>query len=298
VKRALPALVLVLVLVTSACSPAVSGTAAPIPDPANLALVDGHGTSAALDAVKTVTEAVFSYDSANPAAFDQTVAANVTGAAKDQLAAWFDPIRKSSQAVHQVTQVRKAAAVEFTGDRVRELAVLAQGSGASEGLRTVSLTAVRESGRWRLSDITVDPALPAPAPQPDDGSPGGRRDAALAGARTIAGALFTADSADPEGWYARAEAVTTDQLLNGYRANKATYIDSVRRSGTKVTLGANPVAGVLAINDAGAVVLFFTTLQVTDSAGKVTGRPFTAELDVVREGSAWKATGVRPVIGS
>ncbi|WIX87260.1 hypothetical protein [Amycolatopsis sp. DG1A-15b] len=291
-RRALPA----LVLLTSACT--VTGTAVPVGG--NLALVDARRTGAALDAVKTAAEAVFSYDSASPGAFDQAVAANVTGAAKDQLTRLFDQIRKSPQPVHLVTRVRQAAALEFTGDKVRDLAVLQQDSagaerGATKGLATVAFTAVREGGRWRLSDIAVNPAQPAPAPQPDDGSTGGTRDSALAGARAAAGALFTTDSTDPEGSYARAEAVTAGALADDYRAKKASYVEAIRRSGTKVALGPDPMAGVVALTGGRAIVLFFTTLQVTDAAGKATSRPFTTELDVVREGAGWKVTGVRPV---
>ncbi|MFI5583885.1 hypothetical protein ACIA5G_02540 [Amycolatopsis sp. NPDC051758] len=290
-KRAL----LALVLVTSACSSAVSGTAAPVPGAENRAVIDAPATAAALAAVKTAAEAVFSYDSANPAAFDQTVAANVTGGAKDQLTTLFDHVRKSPQAILLTTQVRQAAAVEFTGDRVRELAVLEQHTGATVGLAAVSLTAVKADGRWRLSDIVVNPVLPAPAPRPDDGTPSGARDSALAGARTIAGAVFTTDSADPDGSYARVEAALADPLLSNYRANKASNVDAIRRSGTKATLGPNPVAGVVALTGGRAIVLFFTNLQVTDATGKATSKPFTVELDVVREGASWKATAIRPV---
>jgi len=289
VKRILPA----LVLLTSACSSAISGTATPLTG--NLAVVNGPGTAAALAGVKTAAEAVFSYDSANQAAFDQAVAANVTGVAKDQLATWFEQVRKSPQTVHLVTRVREAAALEFTGDRVRELAVLQQESGATVGLATLSLAAVKADGRWRLSDIAVNPAQPPPAPHPDDGSVAGLRDSALAGARTIAGGVFATDSADPESSYARVEAVLTDPLRSNYRANKASNVDKIRKSGTKVALGPNPMAGAVALTGGQAVVLFFTTLQVTDATGKVTDRPFTVELDVVREGASWKATAVRPV---
>ncbi|WP_410587049.1 hypothetical protein [Amycolatopsis sp. lyj-23] len=286
-RRALPA----LVLLTSACT--VTGTAVPVGG--NLALVDAGRTSAALDAVKAAAEAVLSYDSGNPGAFDQAVAANVTGAAKDQLTQLFDQVRKSPQPVHLVTRVRQAAALEFTGDRVRDLAVLQQDSSGTNGLATVAFTALRDGGRWRLSDIAVNPAQPAPAPQPDDGSTGGLRDAALAGARAAAGALFTTDSSDPAGSYARAEAVVTGPLLDDYRAKKATYVEAIRKSGTKVALGPDPMAAALSLGGGRATVLFFTTLQVTDAAGRVTGRPFTTELDVVRAGSTWKATAVRPV---
>ncbi|QKV76687.1 hypothetical protein [Amycolatopsis sp. Hca4] len=286
-RRALPA----LALLVSACT--VPGTAVPVGG--NLALVDAQRTGAALDAVKAAAEAVFSYDSGSPGAFDQAVAENVTGAAKAQLTALFEQIRTNPQPVHLVTRVREAAALEFTGDRVRELAVLQQESGTSKGLATVAFTAVRDGGRWRLSDIALNPAQPAPPPQPDDGSAGGLRDAALAGARTAAGALFTTDSADPEGSYARAQAVTAGPLADDYRAKKASYVEAIRASATKVALGPDPMAGVVALTGGRAVVLFFTTLQVTDAAGRVTSRPFTTELDVVREGAGWKATGVRPV---
>ncbi|MEU4246020.1 hypothetical protein AB0F15_01270 [Amycolatopsis sp. NPDC026612] len=286
-KRAL----LALALTTSACT--VTGTAVPLTG--NLALVDARGTGAALDGVKTAAEAVFSYDSANPAAYDQAVATHLTGPAKTQLAALFEAIRKGAQAVRLVTRVRETAAVEFTGDRVRELAVLPQDSGATKGLATVALTAVREGGRWRLSGIAVNPAQPGPAPHPDDGSTSGVRDSALAGARTVAGALFTTDSADPDGSYARAEAVVAEPLRSDYRAKKVTYVEAIRTSGSKVALGPDPMAGAVALTGGRGIVLFFTTLQVTDAAGRVTSRPFTTELDLVREGTTWKATAVRPV---
>lgn len=282
---------LALALLTSACT--VTGTALPVS--ANLALVDAGRTGAALDAVKAAAEAVFSYDSGNPAAFDQAVAEHVTGVAKTQLTALFEQVRKSSQPVRLVTRVRQAAALEFGGDRIRDLAVLQQDNGVTKGLAAVALTAVRESGRWRLSDIALNPAQPAPAPQPDDGSVGGVRDSALAGARAAAGALFTTDSGDPEGSYARAEAVAAEPLLSDYRTKKATYVEAIRKSGTKVALGPDPMAGVLALTGGRGTVLFFTTLRVTDAAGQATSRPFTTELDVVREGTGWKVTAVRPV---
>jgi Mce-associated membrane protein len=287
VRRALPA----LLLLTSACT--VTGTAVPVGG--NLALVDAGRTGAALDAVKAAAEAVFSYDSANPGAFDQAVATNVSGTAKDQLTRLFAEVRKSPPPVHLVTRVRQAAALEFTGDRVRDLAVLEQVNGTSKGLATVAFTAVPEGGRWRLSDIAVNPVQPPPAPQPDDGSPGGVRDSALAGARAAAGGLFTTDSGDPEGSYTRAEATLGEPLLSDYRAKKAGYVEAIRRSGTKVTLGPDPMAGAVALTGGRGIVLYFTNLQVTDAAGQVTSRPFTTELDVVREGAGWKVTAVRPV---
>ncbi|WIY03965.1 hypothetical protein QRX60_08970 [Amycolatopsis mongoliensis] len=291
-KRAL----LALVLVTSACSSSVPGTAKPLTG--NLAVINAPGTAAALDGVKTAAEAVFSYDSANPAAFDQAVAANVTGAAKQQLTTLFDAVRKSPQPVHLTTRVIRSAALELTGDRVRELAVLEQVNGTSKGLATAALTAQKAGGRWLLSDLAVNPAQPPPAPHPDDGSLAGLRDSALAGARAVAGALFTTDSGDPEGSYARAEAVVADPLLSDYRTKKSTYVEAIRRSGTKVALGPDPMAGVTALDGGKAAVVFFTTLKVTDPAGAVTDRPFTTEFDLIREGTTWKATAVRTVTGS
>ncbi|MEA5361841.1 hypothetical protein VA596_20055 [Amycolatopsis sp., V23-08] len=287
---------LALVLATSACSSAVSGTAKPLEG--NLAVVNGPGTAAALDAVKTAAEAVFSYDSANPAAFDQAVAANVTGTAKQQLTTLFDAVRKSPQPVHLTTRVVRNAAVELTGDRIRELAVLEQVNGTSKGLATAALTAVKTDRRWLLADVAVNPAKPPPAPHPDDGSLAGLRDAALAGARTVAGALFTTDSGDPDGSYARAEAVSAGPLLSDYRAKKAAYVDAIRKSASKVALGPDPMAGVTALSGGTASVLFFTTLKVTGADGTSTDRPFTSELDLVREGTTWKATAVRTVTAS
>ncbi|WP_033263359.1 hypothetical protein [Amycolatopsis vancoresmycina] len=59
--------------------------------------------------------------------------------------------------------MREAAALELTGDRVRDLALLDQDSGTSKGVARVAFTAIRDGGHWRLSDIAVDPAQPAPA---------------------------------------------------------------------------------------------------------------------------------------
>jgi len=289
VKRAWTAVT--LVLATSACT--VSGKAVPLTG--NLAVIDASGSNAALAAVKTAAEAVFSYDSANPAAFDQAVAANVTAAAKTQLTALFDQIRKSPQPVHLTTRVQRAAALEFTGDRVRELTVLQQVSGTTKGLATVAFTALKADRRRRISDIAVNPAQPPPAPHPDDGSSAGLRDSSLTGARAIAAALLATDSTDPEGTYARAEAVTAGPLLSDYRAKKATYVDAIRQSGTKVALGPNPMTGVTALGDGKASVLFFTALQVTGTTGPASTKPFTAEFDLVREGTTWKATAVRAV---
>ncbi|MFJ1762359.1 hypothetical protein ACIOD2_18700 [Amycolatopsis sp. NPDC088138] len=294
-RRALLALVLTT-SACSACSSAVSGTAKPLDG--NLAIVNGPGTAAALDAVKTAAEAVFSYDSANPAAFDQAVAANVAGTAKQQLATLFDAVRKSPQPVHLTTRVVRSAAIELTGDRIRELAVLEQVNGTSKGLATAAFTAVKTDRRWLLADLAVNPAKPPPAPHPDDGSIAGLRDSALAGAHTVAGALFTTDSGDPDGSYARAEAASAGPLLDDYRAKKATYVDAIRTSGSKVAPGPDPMAGVTALTGGTASVLFFTTLKVTGADGKPADRPFTAELDLVREGTTWKATAVRAVTAS
>jgi Mce-associated membrane protein len=292
VRRILPA----LALLTSACT--VSGTATPVPGAGNLAVIDASGTTAALTGVKTAAEAVFSYDSADPGAFDKATGTSLTGAAKTQLTVLFDAIRKSPVPVRLTSRVVRAAALELTGNRVRELAVVEQVNGASRGLATVAFTALKADGRWRISDIAMNPVQPPPTPHADDGSPAGLRDSALAGARAVAGALFATDSTDPEGTYARAEAVIAEPLLSDYRAKKAAYLDAIRKSGTKVVLGPSPMAGVTALSGGKASVLFATTLQVTDTAGQQTSKPFTVELDLVRQGAAWKATAVRTVTGS
>jgi hypothetical protein len=107
--------------------------------------------------------------------------------------------------------------------------VLEQVTGTTKGLATVAFTALAAGGGWRLSDIAVSPAQP-PAPHPEDGGTAGLRDSALAGARAAVTALASADSADPEGSYARAEAVAAEPLLSEYRAKKATYVDGSARA--------------------------------------------------------------------
>ena len=258
-------------------------------------MVNASGTAAALDGVKTAAEAVFSYDSANPAAFDQAVAANVTGTAKQQLTTLFDAVRKSPQPVHLTTRVVRNAAIELTGDRIRELAVLEQVNGTSKGLATAAFTAQKTGGRWLLADIAVNPALPPPAPHPDDGSLAGLRDSAVAGAQTVAGALFTTDSGDPEGSYARAEAVIADPLLERLPREEGGLPRRDPQERHEGHARAEPGGRRRRAHrrEGGRAVL--RDVAGDRGGGQVTSRPFTAEFDVVREGASWKATAVRPV---
>ncbi|MEV7039372.1 hypothetical protein [Amycolatopsis sp. NPDC051061] len=293
-KRAL----LALVLVTSACSSAVYGTAAPIPGAENLAVIDAPGTAAALAAVKTAAEAVFSYDSTDRAAFDRTAEEHLTGSAKTQYTALFEQVRNNPQPVRLTTRVLTAAALELTGNRVRALTVLEQVNGTSKGLATVAFTALAAGGRWRLSDIAVSPAQPPPAPHAEDGSAAGLRDSALAGARAAVTALASADSADPEGTYARAEAVTAEPLLSEYRTNKTAYVDGIRKSGVRAVVPPDLMTGVTTVTGAKATLLVYVNVQVTDAAGQTTTKPVTATLDLVRADGRWKASGLRSVTAS
>jgi Mce-associated membrane protein len=294
VKRAL----LALVLVTSACSSAVSGTAQPIPGAENLAVIDAPATAAALGAVKTAAEAVFSYDSTDKAAFDRTAGTYLTGAAKTQYTALFQEVRNNPQPVHLTTRVLTAAALELAGNRVRALTVLEQVNGTTKGLATVAFTALADGGRWRLSDIAVGPAQPPPAPHPEDGSAAGLRDSALAGARAAVTALASSDSADPEGSYARAEAVAAEPLLSEYRTNKTAYIDGIRKGGGRSVVPPDLMTGVTTVTADKATVLVYVNVQVTDAAGQASVKPVTATLDLVRADGRWKASGLRSVTGS
>jgi Mce-associated membrane protein len=285
--------VVALVLATSACM--ITGKAGPIPGAENLAVIDAPGTAAALAAVKTAAEAVFTYDSADPAASDKTAEANLTGSAKQQYATLFAQVKSSPQRVRLTTTVLTSAPLELTGNRLRALAALEQVNGTTKGLATVGFTALKANGGWRISDIAVSPAQAPPAPHPDDGSAAGLRDSALAGARAAVVALASADSADPEGSYARAEAACAEPLLGEYRANKATYIDAYRKGGVRAVVPPELMTGVTTLTADKATVLFYANLQVTDATGKVATKPLTATLDLVRAGGRWKATGVRTV---
>ncbi|WP_328445876.1 hypothetical protein [Amycolatopsis sp. NBC_00438] len=299
-RRALLALVLATAAcsVCSACSSAVPGTAAAIPGAENLAVIDAPGTAAALAAVKTAAEAVFTYDSADPAAFGKTADAHLTGAAKAQYATLFAQVKSSPQRVRLTTRVLVSAALELTGNRVRALTVLEQVNGTTKGLATVAFTALKANGAWRLSDIAVSPAQAPPAPHPADGSPAGLRDSALTGARTAVNALASADSADPEGTYARAEAVAAEPLLSEYRRSKAAYVDGIRKGGVRAVVPPDLMTGVTSVTGDKATVLLYANLQVTDAAGQVTTKPVTATLDIVRASGFWKATAIQAVTGS
>ncbi|MFD6071911.1 hypothetical protein [Amycolatopsis lurida] len=295
---------LAVVFVLAGCTTAVPGTAGPEPEtpPSNLALVDPARTATVLTAVKTATEAVFSYDSTAVPAYDKAIADNLTPGARDDLAKLFAEVRKSAEPIKLVTRVIVSAAVEETPDKARVLTVLDQSStragATSKGIASVLLATVREGDRWRIGKIEVNPA--APPPPAEKPGAGDRvfarvRDSARDGALRVAEALLNVDPADPEGTYARYESVSTGPLLAQFRQDKAARLNQIRSGGTKASPAPNPAAAVMEVVDDKASVLLFATTDVKDAAGQATKRYLPIVLRLQRLPEGWKAAGVESV---
>ncbi|MFJ8916192.1 hypothetical protein [Amycolatopsis sp. NPDC102389] len=295
---------LAVLLALAGCTTTISGAARPEPEtpPANLALVDPARTASVLTAVKTATEAAFSYDSTAVPAYEKALADNVTPGARDEIAKLFTEVRNSAEPIKLVTRVIVSAAVEQTPDKARVLTALDQTSTragtTSKGIATVLLGTVREGDRWRIDKIEVTPAGPGPAA--DKPGAGDRvlarvRDSARDGALRAAEALLNVDPADPEGTYARYESVSTGQLLTQFRQDKAARLDQIRSGGTKASMAPNPAAAVMEVVDDKASVLLFATSEVKDAAGQTTKKYLPIVLRLQRLPEGWKAAGVESV---
>nr|WP_221472341.1 hypothetical protein [Amycolatopsis umgeniensis] len=291
-------------LALAGCTTAVSGTARPEPEtpPANLALVDPARTASVLTAVKTATEAVFSYDSTAVPAYEKAIADNLTPGARDELAKLFAEVRKSPEPIKLVTKTIVSAAVEQTPDKARVLAVLDQSSTragtTSKGIASVLLATVREGERWRIGEIKVNPSdspLAPAKPGAGDRATARVRDSARDGALKAAEALLSLDPANPEGSYARYEAVSTGQLLTGFQKDKAERIAQFRASGAKSSMDPNAAAAVMEIVDDKASVLLFATTTVTDAAGQASKKYLPIVLRLQRLPEGWKAAAIEAV---
>ncbi|MER6666777.1 hypothetical protein ABT256_19705 [Amycolatopsis japonica] len=295
---------LAVLLALAGCTTTVSGTARPQPEspPANLALVDPAKTASVLTAVKTATEAAFSYDSTAVPAYEKALADHLTPSAREELAKLFAEVRKSAEPVKLVTRVILSAAVEQTPDKARVLTVLDQSStragATSKGVASVLLATVREGDRWRIGEIKVNPAdSPPAAEKPGSGDRvfARVRDSARDGALRAAEALLNVNPADPEGTYARYESVSTGQLLTQFQQDKAARLNQIRSGGTKASLAPNPAAAVMEVVDDKASVLLFATSDVTDASGQATKKYLPLVLRLQRLPDGWKAAGVESV---
>ncbi|MFI7117975.1 hypothetical protein [Amycolatopsis sp. NPDC049868] len=295
---------LAVLLALAGCTTTISGAARPEPEspPANLALVDPAKTASVLTAVKTATEAVFSYDSTAVPAYEKALADNLTPSARDELAKLFAEVRKSAEPIKLVTKVIVSAAVEQTPDKARVLSVLDQSStragATSKGIASVLFATVREGDRWRIGEVKVNPSDPAPAaekPGAGDRVFARVRDSARDGGVRAAEALLNVNPADPEGTYARYESMSTGQLSAQFQQDKAARLNQIRTGGTKASMAPNPVAAVMEVVDDKASVLLYATSDVTDAAGQASKRYLPIVLRLQRLPDGWKAAGIESV---
>ncbi|MEV6911055.1 hypothetical protein [Amycolatopsis sp. NPDC051071] len=293
-----------VLLALAGCTTAVGGTARPEPasPPSNLALVNPARTASVLNAVKTATEAVFSYDSAALPAYEKSTAENLTPGARDEIGRLLAEVRNSPQPIKLVTRVIVSAAVEETPDKAQVLTVLDQASTragtTSKGIASVLFATVRDGERWRIAEIKVSPTASPLAPEKPgagDRAIARVRDSARDGALRVAEALLSLDPADPEGSYARYEAVSTGQLLTQFQQDKAARIAQFRTAGTKSALEPNAAAAVMEVVDDKASVLLVATTTVTDAAGQATKKYLPIVLRLQRLPEGWKAAGIETV---
>lgn len=293
-----------VLLVLAGCTTTVTGTAQPEPasPPSNFALVDPAKTASMLAAVKTATEATFSYDSTAVPAYEKALADNLTPGARDELTKLFAEVLNSTEPIKLVTRVIVSAAVEQTPDKARVLTVVDQTSTragtTSKGIATALLATVREGDRWRIGKVDVNPAGSASAaekPGAGDRAFARVRDSARDGALRAAEALLNVNPADPEGTYARYESVSTGQLLTQFRQDKAARLNQIRSGGTKASMAPNPAAAVMEVVDGKASVLLFAASDVTDAAGQASKRYLPIVLRLQRLPEGWKAAGIEMV---
>ncbi len=293
-----------MLLALAGCTTTVDGAARPEPadPPSNLALVDPARTTSVLNAVKTATEAVFSYDSAALPAYEKATAENLTPGARDEITRLLTEVRNSPQPIKLVTRVIVSAAVEETPGKARVLTVLDQSSTragtTSKGVASALFAAVREGDRWRIAEIKVNPTASPVAPEKPgagDRAIARVRDSAREGALRVAEALLSLNPADPEGSYARYEAVSTGQLLTQFQQDKAARITQFRTAGTKSALEPNAAAAVMEVVGDKASVLLYASTSVTDAAGQVTRKYLPIVLRLQRLPEGWKAAGIETV---
>ncbi|MDT8909928.1 hypothetical protein [Amycolatopsis sp. PS_44_ISF1] len=265
----------------------------------NLAFVDTQATTEAAAGVKKAVETVFSYDSAQAAAVAENEQQYLTGAARGEFDQTFAQVKTSP--VRTKTQVLDSGVLELSGAGAKVLVVAGQqstGPGGQQNSATaiMLLTATRANGNWLLSQIQVSPradAEPSGAPASPSAT---ARDTALAAARRAAAVLLTVDAAKADSVFDAYESVATDPLLSQFRETRAHTVDGMKQSGAKASLDPESVAAVTSLSaDGTRAEVLLGGLVNTQQQGGEEQRQIPARLTVVRQGTAWKVSGLDTV---
>ncbi|WP_199785744.1 MULTISPECIES: hypothetical protein [Actinomycetes] len=297
--------VLAAALLTAGCAASqqpAPPAPSPAPAPANVAYVDPQATSDAMSGIKKAVEAAFSYDSTKPDEVAKTEQEYLTGGARAQFDKTFAEVR--AEPVTTQTQVMETGLAELTPDHARMLVAATQHSKRPDGAKNQAgalmlVTAVRTSGHWQLEDLNFDPRGPiASAAAPAKGL-AANRDSAVEAARRDGGVLMTVDPQNIDGNYAAWENVAAEPLLTEFRKSRQETVDRIKQTGTKATYGADSTAALTQISPDGTHASALLAAQLTTTGGQHPGaNRLPVHLDLVRQGSEWKVSGMKAITAS
>ncbi|SEP41380.1 hypothetical protein [Amycolatopsis saalfeldensis] len=289
-------------LALAGCSGPANGSAntlAPPPAPANLAYVDTAATTAAADGVKKAVETVFSYDSTQAAAVAQNEQQYLTDAARTAFDQTFAQVKTTP--VQTQTKVLDSGVLDLTRSSAKVLVIAGQQSSGQNGQKNSAtaimlLTAKPVGGRWQLSQIEVSPKAAADPASGLPGTPAGTRDQVLTAAHKAAAILLTVDAKNADALFDSYESVAADPLLTQFRQTRAHTVDSMKQSGAKASLDPQSVAALSSLSADGtkAEVLLGGIVNSQQQGGEQQ-RQIPARLTMVKQGAAWKVSGLNTV---
>jgi Mce-associated membrane protein len=127
---------------------------------ANRALTDASGTAAVAGDVSNALSKVFSYAPEDPGVTARDADELLAGRAREQYRQLFDRIRQRvvSQELTLTTHVVRAGVIRLEGDDASLLVLLDQvterkGEDPTSAGAQLSVTAERQDGRWRITDL-------------------------------------------------------------------------------------------------------------------------------------------------
>ncbi|WP_328606034.1 hypothetical protein OG943_39620 [Amycolatopsis sp. NBC_00345] len=290
------------VLALAGCGGPVSGSAntpANPPAPVNLAYVDTKATTDAAAGVKKAVETVFSYDSTQAAAVAQNEQQYLTGTARTDFDKTFQQVKTTP--VQTQTQVLDSGVLDLTPTSAKVLTIAGQQSTGQNGQKNSAtaimlLTATSAGGHWQLSQIEVSPKAAAEPASGLVGTPAATRDAVLAAARKAAVVLLTVDAKNADAVFDSYESVAADPLLSQFRDTRAHTVDGMKQSGAKASLDPQSVAALTSLSaDGTKAEVLLGGIVNTQQQGGEQQRQIPAKLTMVKQGPAWKVSGITTV---
>ncbi|WP_409183629.1 hypothetical protein F9C11_04370 [Amycolatopsis sp. VS8301801F10] len=293
--------VLAAALLAAGCAASPQPAPSPAPAPANAAYVDANATSDAVAGVKKAVETAFSYDSTKPDEVAKTEQEYLAGAARAQFDKTFAEVR--TEPVTTRTQVLETGLAELTPEHARMLVVAAQHSKRPDGAKNQSValilvTAGKANGHWQLRDLNFDPRGQLTAAPSAAKGLAATRDAAVDAAVRDGGILMTIDPQNIDGNYESWEKVSAEPLLSQFRASRQETVASIRKTGKKAAYGPDSTAALTELSPDGTKASAVLSALVTTTGGQNSGENrLPVHLDLVRQGTEWKVSGMRAISG-